>query len=69
MATSAGKVKATFELTPAAKHRLATLKADVRLRLGPTVKPGAVSEASIVEALIQAADVERLAQAHRAQQD
>jgi transcriptional regulator of heat shock response len=42
----ATKVKATFELTMEAKHKLATIKADLRLAGQP------VSEAMIVEALI-----------------
>uniref|UniRef100_E6PEQ1 Uncharacterized protein n=1 Tax=mine drainage metagenome TaxID=410659 RepID=E6PEQ1_9ZZZZ len=63
MASTPGKIKATFELTAAAKHKLATLKADVRLRLGSTVKARSVSEAAIVEALIQSANVDKLAEA------
>lgn len=43
------KIKSTFELSAEAKHRLATLKADLRMRGIPA------TEAAIVEALILAA--------------
>lgn len=63
MASTRGKIKATFELTAESKHKLATLKADIRLRLEPAVKARAVSEAAIVEALIRSADTDKLARA------
>lgn len=40
------KIKSTFELSPQAKHRLAMLKADMRIKGLPA------TEAAIVEALV-----------------
>jgi hypothetical protein len=49
------KVKATFELDPKAKRRLAMMKADLRMQGIPA------TEAAIVEALIVRADIAVLA--------
>lgn len=52
-------MKATFQLSVDAKHRLSMLKADLRKSGHPA------TETSIVELLIQGADAKALATAYR----
>jgi hypothetical protein len=53
--TARGKLKTSYEFTPKVKVRLSKLKLDLKLR-GLT----GVSEASILEALIEAATLDEL---------
>ncbi len=59
MASKKNTVKVAYDLAPEAKHTLAVLKADLRL------KGIAATETGILEVLIGLADVRRLAAEYR----